>query len=88
METIVFLHSCYYSIENAKLCIDTYYTFRTHCPEFFENRNLKGKELQLAMNTMIYVPLKGQTNDNYNVIYAHFHDPDPSNFVLLDAMRM
>ena len=38
-EFALFLHANYYRIETTKLTIDSFYTLRTHIPEFFNNRN-------------------------------------------------
>ena len=38
-ELVLFLHSNYYRLEPTKNTIDTFYTVRTHVPEFFSNRN-------------------------------------------------
>lgn len=45
LETILFLHSCYYSLEQAKKTIDIYYTIRTHSPEFFAKRDTSASEI-------------------------------------------
>lgn len=38
-ELALFLHSNYYRLEPTKTTIDTFYTVRTHVPEFFSNRD-------------------------------------------------
>lgn len=38
-EIALFLHSNYYKIEPTKSTIETFYTIRTHVPEFFANRD-------------------------------------------------
>lgn len=45
LEAIVFLHACGYSMEKAKICMDTYHTTRTHCPEFFAKRDVFGPDV-------------------------------------------
>lgn len=49
-ELTLFLHSNYYRIESTKATIDTYYTVKTHVPEFFSHRDPLGdKGLRQAM---------------------------------------
>lgn len=60
-ELVLFFHSNYYRMEPTKLTIDTYYTVKTHVPEFFSNRDPLGqKELRKAFQT-VWVP----TNPSY-----------------------
>ncbi|KAK2580092.1 hypothetical protein KPH14_012372 [Odynerus spinipes] len=48
-----FLHSNYYQLEPTKTTIDTYYTVRTHVPEFFANRDPLGtKALRQIMQVV------------------------------------
>lgn len=48
-ELALFLHSNYYRMEPTKTTIDTFYTARTHVPEFFSNRDPLGdKDLRQA----------------------------------------
>lgn len=39
-ELALFLHNNYYRLEPTKTTIDTFFTMRTHLPEFFSNREL------------------------------------------------
>ena len=51
IDLTLFLHSNYYLMEPTKVNIDTYYTIRTHVPEFFTNRDVtKSPEMQSALN--------------------------------------
>lgn len=48
-----FLHSNYYRSEPTKATIETFYTVRTHVPEFFANRDpLANKELRQTFKTV------------------------------------
>lgn len=52
LEAIVILHSCRNSMEAAKICVDTYFTMRTHCKDFFAQRSLTAKGMQTALSMM------------------------------------
>jgi hypothetical protein len=48
-ELALFLHSNYYRLEPTKITIDTFFTVRSHIPEFFCNRDFtNNKELNKA----------------------------------------
>lgn len=52
-ELVLFLHSNYYRLEPTKSSIDTFFTVRTHVPEFFNNRDPNNnKELKKATETV------------------------------------
>lgn len=52
-ELALFLHSNYYRLEPTKTTIDTFFTVRTHVPEFFSNRDpVNNKELKKASQTV------------------------------------
>lgn len=52
-ELALFFHSNFYRLEPTKVCIDTYFTVRTHVPEFFSNRDPLGpKDLRKAFQTV------------------------------------
>lgn len=52
LEAIIFLHACNYSVEKAKTCMDTYFTVRTHCPEFFGKRDVNGADITAQMKVL------------------------------------
>ncbi|XP_071639835.1 alpha-tocopherol transfer protein-like [Temnothorax longispinosus] len=87
-ELALFLHSNYYRLEPTKTTIDTFYTVRTHVPEFFCNRDPNNnKELKKAIETATHQILEGTTKEGYKIIYGRFLDSDPSHFVYNDVMK-
>ncbi|GLV38431.1 uncharacterized protein CBL_13018 [Carabus blaptoides fortunei] len=88
LEIILFLHSCYNSQEAAKVTIDNYYTCRTHCPEFFENRDSSTPALQKSMEVMIFQPLPKPTDRGHRIILVRFMDTDPTKFVYSDQLKI
>lgn len=49
---ILFYHSCFFDMEQTKICIEIYYTLKTETPEFFENRDISRPELVNALNVL------------------------------------
>ncbi|KAM0734184.1 Alpha-tocopherol transfer protein-like [Formica fusca] len=88
-ELALFLHSNYYRLEPTKTTIDTFFTVRTHVPEFFCNRDLtNNKELKKAKQIVTQQILEGTTKDGYKIIYGRLLDSEPSHFVYNDAMKL
>ncbi|GAB1861595.1 Alpha-tocopherol transfer protein-like [Camponotus japonicus] len=88
-ELALFLHSNYYRLEPTKTTIDTFFTVRSHVPEFFCNRDLiNNKELKKASTIVTDQILEGTTKDGYKIIYGRLLDSDPSHFVYNDAMKL
>lgn len=87
-ELALFLHSNYYRLEPTKSTIETYYTVRTHVPEFFSNRDpLGSKDLRKSFQTVSCMVLNGRTREGYTVIYGKLIDFEPSNYVYNDGMK-
>lgn len=87
-ELALFLHSNYYRLEPTKATIDTYYTVRSHVPEFFSNRDPLGtKELRKSFQTVSCMVLKGTTKDGHKIIFGRLIDPEPSHYVYNDGMK-
>lgn len=87
-ELALFLHSNYYRLEPTKTTIDTYYTVRSHVPEFFCNRDPdNNKELKKALEILTDQFLEGTTKEGHRIIYGRLLDTDPSHFVYNDAMK-
>ncbi|XP_063992396.1 alpha-tocopherol transfer protein-like [Diachasmimorpha longicaudata] len=84
----VFLHSNYYRIEPTKNTIESYYTMRTHLPEFFSNRDpFVGKDLRQAFNTVACMQLEGRTPEGYQIAFGCLMDFDASHYVYNDTMK-
>lgn len=87
-ELALFLHSNYYRMEPTKATIDTYYTVRTHVPEFFSNRDPVGsKELKKSFQTVTTLVLDQTTKEGYKIIFGKLLDFEPSNYVYNDGMK-
>lgn len=80
LQLIIFLHSCYYSIESAKTCIDNYYTIRALCPEFFAERNPTSKELTAGLKLCCICPLPKLTPTGNKVLYSRLTDCNPEHY--------
>ncbi|XP_071639618.1 alpha-tocopherol transfer protein-like [Temnothorax longispinosus] len=87
-ELALFLHSNYYRLEPTKTTIDTFYTVRTHVPEFFCNRDPNNnKELKKAFETVTEQVLEGTTKEGYKIFYGRLLDSDPSHVVYNDVLK-
>ncbi|XP_024892546.1 alpha-tocopherol transfer protein-like [Temnothorax curvispinosus] len=87
-ELALFLHSNYYRLEPTKTTIDTFYTVRTHVPEFFCNRDPNNnKELKKAFETVTEQVLEGTTKEGYKIFYGRLLDSDSSHVVYNDVLK-
>ncbi|XP_018328062.1 alpha-tocopherol transfer protein-like [Agrilus planipennis] len=87
LEIILFLHSCSYSVEFTKTTIDTYFTMKTHAPEFFTNRSPDLPSVKQLLNVGLYVTLPKPTPEGYRVLFAKLMDSDPDNYIFSDACK-
>lgn len=87
-ELALFLHSNYYRLEPTKTTIDSFYTLRTHVPEFFSNRDPLGpKQLRQAFQVAAHMTLNQTTKEGYKIIFGKLIDTDPSHYVYNDCMK-
>lgn len=54
---IAFIRGCKYSLERAKEKIDTFYSVRTNCPEFYKNRDPLNPTIADIISDGAFVPL-------------------------------
>lgn len=87
-ELALFYHSNYYRMEPTKATIDTYYTVRSHVPEFFSNLDPLGcKELRKSFKTITIQVLDMRTPEGYAILYGRLIDIEPSHYVYNDGMK-
>ncbi|XP_067015078.2 alpha-tocopherol transfer protein-like [Anabrus simplex] len=87
-QLILFLHSCYYNIENTKSCIENYYTVRSNTPYFFKDRDVSRPELQTALKTLVFCEFPGFDPNGYVVGYHRLRDTEPSHYVFNDGVKL
>ncbi|KAK9507039.1 hypothetical protein O3M35_008869 [Rhynocoris fuscipes] len=76
-----FYHACYYHVDQAKITVDYFYTYKNTMPEFFENWDPKNKEIQdIVNNILIAAPLPHCNRDGYRLILCKLNDTDPAKF--------
>ncbi|KAG5875459.1 hypothetical protein JTB14_008737 [Gonioctena quinquepunctata] len=81
LQVALFLHSCSYSNEMAKVTIDKYFTIKTLCPEVFGNRDPRNPVIQSSIEVVLFMPLPKQTPDGDLVLFVKMMDLDPKNYI-------
>ncbi|XP_076182359.1 alpha-tocopherol transfer protein-like [Ptiloglossa arizonensis] len=88
LHLILFLHSNYYSMEAAKNTAESFFTIRSHVPEFFSIRDpLGSKELRQALNVAAITGLSGLSKQGHKVLFGKLVDPDPSHYSFEDVTK-
>ncbi|GJQ85283.1 hypothetical protein Trydic_g23181 [Trypoxylus dichotomus] len=88
IKIIIFLHSCYYKIEQAKTCIENFYTLRAHWPEFSQNRDINSKGLQVSLQAVLLTVLPLRTKQNYVIMYSRLMDRNPDAYDTLNQIKL
>ncbi|KAL0266664.1 UNVERIFIED_CONTAM: hypothetical protein PYX00_009148 [Menopon gallinae] len=84
-QLLVFLQSCYNSVEQTKTKIDNHFTMRTHAPEIFTSRSIQSKEVTQALRVARVSPLK--IPNGHNVIFVDCVDPNVENYNLTAVLK-
>ncbi|XP_063929940.1 alpha-tocopherol transfer protein-like [Zophobas morio] len=87
LQAILFLHSCYYRQEFTKTTVDTFFTFKTLCPDMFTNRDASSNSMQIIMGLSFVTVLSKKTPEGYSIIFIKFVNSNSDNFNLLDQLR-
>nr|ATY51946.1 CRAL-TRIO domain-containing protein [Bicyclus anynana] len=81
---IKFLHSCYYSLEKTKKCIDRFCTSRSQMVEVYTNRDPISPHMKTAFSiTMVSTYKWGESE----ILIQKFTDPNMEKFVFYDFLR-
>ncbi|XP_060534442.1 alpha-tocopherol transfer protein-like [Cylas formicarius] len=81
LQATLALHSCFYRVEAAKNCLDSYFTIRTHCPEIFANSNpQKNPPLKTNMNISFLSVLPEVSPEGYTIFITRLMDTNPENY--------
>lgn len=86
-EMSFFLYSCHYSVELAKQTLDTYFTTRTHCPEFFGDRDPLKSDMERIMNVILAYPLPENTPEGFKVYIGKLIDFNLQKFSFQDGLK-
>lgn len=82
---LMFLHSCYFSLEQTKNTIDNYFTVRTQCKEMFTGWDFDKLKEQWKMYAM--APIPKCTPEGYCVLIYRLTELDPSTFAFIEAIK-
>ncbi|XP_055590423.1 uncharacterized protein LOC129742540 [Uranotaenia lowii] len=88
LELSRFLHSNYFKMEATKQTIDNYYTYRTHIPMFFANRDILNEGTRTVMDILYGMSFPKQTHEGYEVFYGCLKVPDTSRFDIGEIFKM
>lgn len=87
-QMIQFLRCVKYSIEKSKSVCDSFYTLRTHTPEFFQNRDCKSNELQTNLkNSYYFFTSEIDPRNDRLIIGGRLADPDPDRYNFSAIMK-
>ncbi|KAJ3651830.1 hypothetical protein Zmor_017838 [Zophobas morio] len=86
LQAILFLHSCYYSNEAAKVTIDNYFTSKTVF-HMFRNRDPSSPPVQTTIDIALCANLPKTTPEGYTVYLFKLINKNPSNFNLENIYR-
>ncbi|XP_050439739.1 alpha-tocopherol transfer protein-like [Adelges cooleyi] len=84
---ILFLHSCFYRLELTKSTIESYFTIRTHSPEFFTKRDIDYKPVADIFKTIGFCLFPEPTPDGDRVIFLYPDRTEPELFVFAEVIK-
>ncbi|XP_020288423.1 alpha-tocopherol transfer protein-like [Pseudomyrmex gracilis] len=83
----LFLHSCYYNLEDTKQCMNVYYRMRTTVPEFFKDRDPRLKEFQHSLKTLEFAMLPKSDPHGNRIIFHRLSDTRPQQYMFNDSIK-
>ncbi|XP_017774660.1 PREDICTED: alpha-tocopherol transfer protein-like [Nicrophorus vespilloides] len=83
-----FLRGCKFSLERTKEKLEMYYTMKTICPEFYNNRDPFSPEIQKILKSGCYLPLpQTQSPDSPRIVLLRNGSFDPNEINIADLMK-
>ncbi|RZC41575.1 CRAL TRIO domain containing protein, partial [Asbolus verrucosus] len=86
LQVLLFLHSCHYRIEAAKVAIDNYFTIREHCPDLFACASEEVVRQTLAVESMTILPRL--TFEGYVILSTRLIDYRPEKYICIDHLKV
>ncbi|KAJ8910508.1 hypothetical protein NQ315_012355, partial [Exocentrus adspersus] len=87
-QIVVFLIACDNIIENTQYTIESYFRYKSTCPELFQGRNWDNDGVQLAHKVTKYGVSPKFTKDNYLVTFAMLRDTYYYNYRIDDQVKV
>ncbi|KAB0791345.1 hypothetical protein PPYR_03145 [Photinus pyralis] len=88
LQLALFLHSCYWSMEQAKTTIEKFLTYRGAWPDFFANRNPNDPKVRADMKVTLASFLPSTTAENYKIVFHRLMDSDVDKFTVRDTQKI
>ncbi|XP_044254677.1 inter-alpha-trypsin inhibitor heavy chain H4-like [Tribolium madens] len=83
----LFLHCCDFNEETAKNVIDSCFTIRTLCPEFFTGRDVSKSPLKESLDVALITFLPEKTPHGEGIIFVKLLDQNPDNFDFVAILK-
>lgn len=83
---LLFLATCNKNLDKSVNFMEVYCKTNKDAPEFFGNRDVESKEIQLALDNEIFLPLP-PTPQNCNLLMHRLTNYDPKKFVFDNTVK-
>ncbi|XP_075227276.1 alpha-tocopherol transfer protein-like [Lycorma delicatula] len=85
---VMFIHSCKYDLERAKLTIDLHFTYRTLMKDIFTKRDPEGDDVNLIRQCCKTTVLPGKDSEGNFVLWGHMYNSDLKKFKFASAGKL
>lgn len=83
-----FLHACYFDVQQAKVTMEYFFTYRTAMTDYFTNWDPMSSDTQhTTKNVVMAAPLPSTDVDGNRVIICKLNDTNPSNYNHLNGVK-
>ncbi|XP_044763522.1 alpha-tocopherol transfer protein-like [Coccinella septempunctata] len=88
LQGVLFLQSCYYSVEQAKRAIEIFFTMRTMFKELFKNGDVNDPAIQTALSVAIIYILPRCDPNGHKIVFMRLLDTNIEKYTFVDHLRM